>query len=211
MKMNLLNLKTNLLLAFVLTSLFLVGNTNEAAQSTTLAVSKTPDGIKTTINSTIISVSFFNPSTARIVKYPEGTNPVKESLSVIAEPEKVALKTSDKGDYLNIRSSELEVKINKKNGVVAFYSSNGKLLMSEKGAPRFNIFDDAGVKTFDVAQTFQLEENEAIWTRTTAERKDVAAGHQKKIDSGQYGRCHYLFPVGERLRFILGQLFSDTF
>lgn len=133
--MNLLNLKTNLLLAFVLTSLFLVGNTNEAAQSTTLAVSKTPDGIKTTINSTIISVSFYNPSTARIVKYPEGTNPVKESLSVIAEPEKVALKTSDKGDYLNIRSSELEVKINKKNGVVAFYSSNGKLLMSEKGAP----------------------------------------------------------------------------
>ena len=106
--MNLLNLKTNLLLAFVLTSLFLVGNTNEAVQSTTLAVSKTPDGIKTTINSTIISVSFYNPSTARIVKYPEGTNPVKESLSVIAEPEKVALKTSDKGDYLNIRSSELD-------------------------------------------------------------------------------------------------------
>ncbi|MCB5251855.1 MAG: DUF4968 domain-containing protein, partial [Candidatus Cloacimonetes bacterium] len=163
MKMKFLNLKTNLLLSFILTSLFLLGNTNEAEQSPSIAVSKTPDGIKTTINSTTISVSFYNPSTARIVKYPEGTNPVKESLSVIAEPERVDLKTSQKGDYLNIRSSELEVKINKKNGVVTFYSSDGKLLISEKGAPRFNIFDDAGVETFDVAQTFQLDEKEAIY------------------------------------------------
>lgn len=183
--MNLLNLKTNLLLAFVLTSLFLVGNTNEAVQSTTLAVSKTPDGIKTTINSTTISVSFYNPSTARIVKYPEGTNPVKESLSVIAEPEKVALKTSHKGDFLNIRSSELELKINKKNGVVSFYSTDGKLLISEKGAPRFNIFDDAGVETFDVAQTFQLDENEAIYGLGQLQNGKMSQrGTRKKLIQG---------------------------
>jgi len=161
--MNLLNLKTNLLLAFVLTSLFLVGNTNEAAQSTTIAVSKTSDGIKTTINSTIISVSFFNPSTARIVKYPEGTSPVKESLSVIAKPEKVVLKTSRQGNKLSVRSNQLNLIIDTNKGVISFFDAAGNLLIKENNVPIFTKIDDAGVPSFEVTQAFKLDENEAIY------------------------------------------------
>ena len=77
------------------------------------------------------------------------------------------------------------MKINKKNGVVSFYSPNGKLLISEKGAPRFNIFDDAGVETFDVAQTFQLDENEAIYGLGQLQNGKMSQrGTRKKLIQG---------------------------
>ena len=53
---------------------------------------KTSSGIKTTVNAVDIEVQFFAPAVARIIKSPEGVAYEKESLSVIAKPEKVSFK-----------------------------------------------------------------------------------------------------------------------
>lgn len=176
--------KINLLLSLIITSILLSGSLKGAEQSNP-EVEKTPNGINVTINSTKISVTFYNPSTARIVKYPEGTNPVKESLSVIAVPENVAIKTSHQGDILSISSNQLLLKINTVNGVISFYSHDGKRLIDEKGAPRFNKIDDAGVATFNVAQSFQLEENETIYGLGQLQNGKMSQrGTRKKLIQG---------------------------
>ena len=49
---------------------------------------KTSSGIKATVNAVDIEVQFFAPAVARVIKSPEGVAYEKESLSVIAKPEK---------------------------------------------------------------------------------------------------------------------------
>lgn len=174
-----------LLLSFLIISTFLSGSLIGGELAVKLPFDKTPNGIRITIDNTIVSVTFFNSSTVRVLKYPAGTDLVKMSLSVIAEPEKVEFKVSHRGDYLSIRSEKLLVKIETKEGVIAFYDSDENMLISEKGAPRFNIFDDAGVKTFDVAQSFQLEENEAIYGLGQLQNGKMSQrGTRKKLIQG---------------------------
>ncbi len=52
---------------------------------------KTNDGIKTTVNNVAIEIEFYNPSTVRIIKSPQGNSFTKKSLSVIATPQKTNL------------------------------------------------------------------------------------------------------------------------
>lgn len=157
------NMKRELFLSLLIISTFLSGSLTGANQLASPVIEKTANGIKTTINGTVTSATFYNPSTVRIVKYPEGDNVKKESLSVIATPEKVAVKNSRQGDFLRISSNQMEVRINTNNGEISFYSNDGKLLVNEKGSPRFERFDDAGVPAYNVTQSFQLEKNEAIY------------------------------------------------
>ena len=49
---------------------------------------KTDLGVKSAINSIEIEIQFYNPSTVRILKSPEGKFIVKKSLSVIEIPQK---------------------------------------------------------------------------------------------------------------------------
>lgn len=124
---------------------------------------KIPNGISVTINNNTINITFFNPSTVRIVKYPQGKTFVKESLAVIAKPQETEFNTKLQDDYLNLESADLKVRINTTSGIISFFNNEGKLLVSEKNAPVFNIFDDAGVETYKATQSFVLEENEPIY------------------------------------------------
>ena len=71
---------------------------------------KIPNGISVTINNNTINITFFNPSTVRIVKYAQGKTFVKESLAVIAKPQETEFNTKLQDDYLNIVSSDLKVR-----------------------------------------------------------------------------------------------------
>ena len=123
----------------------------------------TGNGLKTTVNNVEVEISFYNPSTVRIVKSPQGWEYAKKSLSVVEKPQSVGIKTSQKGDIVSLKSSKMEVKLDLKTGNLSYYMLAGNLLLQEKAGLKFTDFDDAGAKTFSVYQPFVLEKDEPIY------------------------------------------------
>ena len=124
---------------------------------------KTSSGIKTTVNAVDIEVQFFAPAVARIIKSPEGVAYEKESLSVIAKPEKVSFKADIQDNKIVLNTSELSVSVDTGTGIVSYFSKDGKVLLAEKSGMQFIDFDDAGTKTYQVYQPFVLDKEEAIY------------------------------------------------
>jgi len=115
------------------------------------------------VNAVDIEVQFFAPAVARIIKSPEGVAYEKESLSVIAKPEKVSFKADIKDNKIVLNTSELSVSVDTGTGIVSYFSKDGKVLLAEKSGMQFIDFDDAGTKTYQVYQPFVLDKEEAIY------------------------------------------------
>jgi len=125
---------------------------------------KTDLGIKSKINSIEVEIQFYDASTVRILKWPEGKPSKKESLSVIKTPQKTAFSINQQGDELSLKSENLKVNLNLKNGEISFSSKDGGKLLSEKeSGVKFTDFDDAGSKTYTVSQSYLLDKDEAIY------------------------------------------------
>jgi alpha-D-xyloside xylohydrolase len=125
---------------------------------------KTELGIKTTINAIDVEIQFYNPSTVRVLKWPEGRTFDKKSLSVIETPQKTNLSIKQVGNELSLKSKGVQVDLNLKNGKISFLAPTGELWISEgEAGTAFTDFNDAGVKTYSVYQSFVLDKNEAIY------------------------------------------------
>ncbi len=124
---------------------------------------KTDLGVKSAIDSIGVEIQFYSPTIVRILKWPEGKEPVKSSLSVIKTPEKTNFSIQKKGDNLSLKSKSAVVVLNLKNGKVSFSSSSNKSLLTEQEGAAFTDFDDAGVKTYSAYQSFVLDKDEAIY------------------------------------------------
>jgi len=136
----------------------------QLASSQAQTYEKTESGIKTKIDSLEVEIRFFSPSILRVIKWPLGTTLSKESLSVIKSPQKQDLTINQQGDELLLASKHLIVGLNLKNGKISFKTSSGKLLLTEKvSGAGFADFNDAGVKTHSVKQSFLLDKDEAIY------------------------------------------------
>jgi alpha-D-xyloside xylohydrolase len=125
---------------------------------------KTEFGIKTSVNSTEIEIQFYNNTIVRIVKSPQGKVFKKESLSVIKTPQKNVYNIKQQGDVLNLKSDKIQVSLNLKSGKIFFSNGKGGILLSEKDlGTTFTDFDDAGIKTYTVSQSFVLDKDETIY------------------------------------------------
>jgi len=125
---------------------------------------KTELGIKSVINSVGIEIQFYTPSMVRVLKWPEGKTFEKESLSVIKTPQKTSVRIKQSGDELSLKSDNLLVLLNLKNGKISYSTLKGEPLLSEKKqGVMFTDFNDAGVKTYSVYQAFVLDKDEAIY------------------------------------------------
>ena len=63
-----------------------------------------------------------------------------------------------------MKSDRLQVHLNMKNGEISFSTSTGEPLLREHEAGvAFKDFNDAGVKTYSVSQSFILDKDEAIY------------------------------------------------
>jgi len=130
----------------------------------TFGYQKTDFGTKLKVDSIEIEIQFFNESTVRILKAPAGNIFDKKSLSVVAIPQKVNLSVKQTGDILLLKSRNVQVFVNLKNGKVSFHNSKGKLLLTEKeNGTLFTSFNDAGVNTYSVSQSFVLDKDEAVY------------------------------------------------
>jgi len=124
---------------------------------------KTDWGVKTVINAVQIELRFYDPSIVRVIKYPEGKTFEKQSLSVIQTPHEIAINVKQRGDELSLNSGKLQVKLNLKTGTVVFTNQTVRLLSEKESGTAFDDFDDAGVKTYSVSQSFTLDKDEAIY------------------------------------------------
>lgn len=130
----------------------------------TQSYQKTELGIKSLVGSIQVEIQFYNPSTVRILKSPEGKTFMKQSLSVIATPQKTDFSIKQEGDVLFLKSEEVFVRLNLKNGKISFHTQADESLLNEKeeGAT-FTDFNDAGTKTYSITQVFVLDKDESIY------------------------------------------------
>lgn len=142
---------------FVLSLLISINSKGQSFQKTDL-------GAKVTVNTMAVEIQFYNSSIVRILKSPEGKSFTKQSLSVIEAPQKTAFTLKQEGDILTVRTDKLKLNLNIKNGSIVFYDKEDRTLLKEQelGAT-FTDFDDAGVKTYSVKQSFILDEDEPIY------------------------------------------------
>jgi alpha-D-xyloside xylohydrolase len=125
---------------------------------------KTNAGIKTTVNNVAIEIAFYSPTTVRIIKSPAGSSFTKNSLSVIASPQKTSIVSKQQKDNLTIKSEDIMVKCNLSSGAISFYNKAGTALLSEKeNSTSFKPFNDAGSNTNTVEQSYTLDKEEAIY------------------------------------------------
>lgn len=126
---------------------------------------KTSQGIKTTIDSLEITIQFYSPSTVRIMKWPAGRSFKKESLSVITEPQTTTFSIKQQANKLSLKSEKVLVHLDLQNGQISFANPATGVLLRERGeeGALFIPFNDAGVNTFTVQQSFVLDKEEAIY------------------------------------------------
>ncbi|MEO6732141.1 MAG: TIM-barrel domain-containing protein [Ferruginibacter sp.] len=125
---------------------------------------KTSAGIKATLNKLAIEIEFYNPSTVRIIKSPEGTAFTKKSLSVIAAPQQLKLNIKEQAGVLIVKSDKTSVKCNLASGAISFYNNAGTLLLNEKeNSASFKSFNDAGSNSYNIEQAYALDAAEAIY------------------------------------------------
>lgn len=141
---------------------------------------KTETGIKITAGSLDVEVQFFSPSIVRILKSPKGGTFKKNSLSVIKKPEKTSFNVKEAGDVITLTTNKIKVLVNNKTGTVSYTLPDGSRLLTEKtGTSGFTPFNDAGNKTYQVGQTFQLETDEAIYGLGILQRGKMSQRNEK--------------------------------
>jgi len=140
--------------------LLIVVSTGGFAQS----FQKTGNGVSAIVGANKVDIQFYGPSIIRVVKLPKDKQLSKESLSVIARPEKCDFSATEKGNYLTLKSSKVIVGLDLSSGEIVYKSTSGELLLQEKpNSVSFAPFNDAGRNTFSVSQAFQLDKEEAIY------------------------------------------------
>ncbi|WP_345949636.1 TIM-barrel domain-containing protein [Mucilaginibacter sp. PAMB04274] len=127
-------------------------------------VEKTRLGARVKVNNTWVEIQFYTPSIVRIIKSPEGEKVNKASLSVIKSPQQQALKFNQSAKLLSVKSAQLHVTLDIATGQLTFSKTAGNVLLQEKpSGSSFTTFNDAGISTYSVSQSFQLDKDESIY------------------------------------------------
>lgn len=128
------------------------------------SVSRTPHGVKVETKVACVELECFSSSIIRVKKYPLGQMPEKQSLSVTMQPEKVKYKIQEVDNQVILTTSELTVSLDIVQNQVCFVTKDGKVLLAEKPSSTvFISFNDAGNSTYQIRQTFLLDNDEAIY------------------------------------------------
>lgn len=123
---------------------------------------KTDSGLKLSADNLNVELKLYGENMVRIIKYPVGKSFDKNSLSVIKKEEKTKFSVSENKNMISLKTNDLNIVIDAKNGTITYKSASGKELLKESGND-FKPFNDAGNQTYSVSQSFQLEKDEPIY------------------------------------------------
>ncbi len=126
--------------------------------------SKTENGFKTEVDSTIVEIQFYSPEIVRVVKTKKGFEFEKKSLAVIKKAEDVAFSITTDGSIVKASTDKINVSLDINTGAIVYTNSEGETLLEEQvNGTSFTAKEDIGEATYAVKQTFTLEENEFIY------------------------------------------------
>ncbi|MBP1225697.1 glycoside hydrolase family 31 protein [Flavobacterium sp. 1355] len=149
---------------------------NSVAQS----YEKTNFGIKASIDNTVVEIQFYSPEIIRVIKYPAGKKLDRKSLSVIKVPEKTKFTINKRDSILSLNSKNIEAILNLENGRISFKTIDGKPLLNEKkSGSLFTDFNDSGIQTHSVAQSFILDKKESIYGLGILQNGKMSQRNQK--------------------------------
>jgi len=123
---------------------------------------KTDSGLKFSTDNVNVELKLYGENTVRIIKYPLGKSFDKNSLAVIKKEQKAKFSVSENKNVISLKTDDLNIFIDVKNGTITYKSTSGKELLKETGSD-FKPFNDAGNQTYSVSQSFQLEKDEPIY------------------------------------------------
>jgi alpha-D-xyloside xylohydrolase len=102
------------------------------AHATPDKLGKDDRGVTVTSDAYITRVEVWSDRVVRVTRRPVGpaaaANP---SLAVIAKPETVHWRFADEGDYVSLRTSALDVRVDKAGGAVRFLNPSGAAILTE--------------------------------------------------------------------------------
>ncbi|UCH13562.1 MAG: DUF5110 domain-containing protein, partial [Bacteroidales bacterium] len=125
---------------------------------------KTEYGFKTEIDSTIIEVQFYSPEIVRIIKSKLGFDFQKNSLAVTKEAEKLPASISTDNNFIIASTHKMIVKLDVTTGIISYMTPEGRKLLDEQvDGAKFTSKEDMSEATFEVKQSFMLDENEFIY------------------------------------------------
>lgn len=126
-------------------------------------------------------VMFYSPSIVRVVKWPQVSVPVEKSLAVVMTPGKTKLKVTETDGAVTLKSSEVSVTLNKKDGLACFADADGNSLLKEQGAPVFTPIESGVDKGYcRVSQAFRLDKDEAIYGLGQLQTGKMSQRNQQK-------------------------------
>jgi alpha-D-xyloside xylohydrolase len=124
---------------------------------------KTDYGVKAVIDSKNIEIYFYNSSTVRVLKYPQGKSYSQKSLSVIQNPKKTPFNLKKNGNELLIIGEKINISLSLNSGKISFATKNDLLFSEKENGTVLTDFNDAGVKSYSVSQSFLLGKEEQIY------------------------------------------------
>lgn len=142
---------------------------------------QTEQGVTMTVHDMEVVVEFYSPRIVRIVKKPVGSplHSVK-SLSVTKQPQPTKFTLQQTKEAIRLKSEFLELVVNSSDGSVLFRDEKKKVLLAEKGnGTSFKPFNDAGINTLTVAQSFTLDQDEPIYGLGILQNGKMSQRNQK--------------------------------
>jgi alpha-D-xyloside xylohydrolase len=125
---------------------------------------KTNFGINVIIENNKTELQIFDENIVRVIKSPATHTFEKESFSVIKKPQKTNFDIKQTKDELQVSTQKIRLALDLKTGQIKFLDKKGNVLLNEKqSGATFSKFNDAGEETFTVAQSFDLDKEEAIY------------------------------------------------
>ncbi|MBS7284501.1 MAG: DUF5110 domain-containing protein [Prevotella sp.] len=123
------------------------------------------NGHTLTIGDQRISIVFYTPDIVRITKSPVNHIYEEQKSEVVTlSPQKDLHVTSTQGAaVLRLKSSSLQVSIDRRTGLVSFATANGKKLLKEKDITFETRSQGTDKGRFKVSQTYTLDKDEAIY------------------------------------------------
>ena len=111
-----------------------------------------------------VQAQFYADNQVRILKWTDKGSPEKISLSVIQDTlPKLDIHVDEGKRTVIVSSSALVLRISKSNGEVTYQSSEGTVILKEKGAPEFTPVEYPYEKSFNVQQKFDLTDGEGVY------------------------------------------------
>lgn len=111
-----------------------------------------------------VTLEWYGEGIVRVTKTPDGKPFEHKSLAVTASPSaSKKMKVNETTDKVTVSTPKLKVTVDKADGKVSYSTPKDKPLTQESGQAVFVPFDDAGKKSWTVAQGFILEPEEDIY------------------------------------------------